>query len=168
MDNTRVTEEFNSSLELAYGFVFCSYEWMLKRLESIENRIQNFLIFASTVTLGVPLAVASLQQNITPFVAWWNVFAILAVVSFAYLVWQCLNARQYGAILFPNVGKLPDEWLRTLPDYFRDRAIKIAGEHHTANSNLVGEKSRMADLAVWAFLFETVCWIIWACGILLV
>ena len=53
----------DSSLELAYGYVFHSYEWMLRRVEAVESRIQNFLIFAATVTAGVPIAVVSLNGD---------------------------------------------------------------------------------------------------------
>ena len=161
------SEEEYPSLELAYQYVFYPYEWMLRRVEAVESRIQNFLVFAATFTVGVPIAVVGLNGDSVMLNVWWSIIAILALASFGLVVERSLKSRQHGAIQFPNVGKLPEYWLTTSQEEFRRMAIEESGKHHNNNSLLVEHKSDLADQAVVAFVVEAGLWSIWSIGILL-
>ena len=157
----------DSSLELAYGYVFHSYEWMLRRVEAVESRIQNFLIFAATVTAGVPIAVVSLNGDSAMLNVWWSLIAGLAFILFGVVVGISLVARQHGAIHFPNVGNLSEYWKTISQEKFRRMAIEESGRHHNENSDLVNKKSNLADHAVSVFGFEAIALAVWSIGILL-
>ena len=156
------------SLSLAYEFVFYSYEWMLRRLEAVEDRIQRLLIFAATVTVGFPIVVVSLRGGDNPNLVneGWGLFAILALAFFIIFMIVCIVARQKGKIGFPNVGKLPEEWLYKSKGDFQRMVIRTGGKDHTRNSNLVNLKACLVDVAFVLFFVEGIFWGLWAYGIL--
>ena len=68
---------------LAYALIPNSYEWLLRRLEAVEDRIQRFMVFTATVTVGFPLVIVGLNGDAKLLNGWW---AISASVFFAFFV----------------------------------------------------------------------------------
>lgn len=159
-------EEEYPSLELAYEYVFYSYEWMLRRLEAAEDRIQRLLIFVTTLTVGFPIVVASLNKDAKLISGWWGVFAGLAVAEFAVFVIICMLARSVGGMIFPNPGNLTStKWLSQSKQEFRSYMIRYAGKHHTKNNNGVKLKWWLTNVAIGIFAAEGLCWIVWALSV---
>ena len=94
------------SLELGYQFVFHSYDWMLKRLEAVEDRIQRLLVYGTTITVGFPVVIASLYRDGNLIGGWHGILVLLAFAFFLKFMALCLLARLWGKIAFPNVGEV--------------------------------------------------------------
>ena len=48
--------EEKCTLDLAFDFIPLSYDWVLKRLEGVERRIENLLGLGVSITLALPVA----------------------------------------------------------------------------------------------------------------
>lgn len=158
-----------TTLDVAYDVGIQSYEWMLRRLEAVEDRIQRLMVFATTLTAAVPLIVVGLRKESDGnlLAGWAGVWIILALITYAFFVIVSIVARQWGGVAFPNVGKLPKEWLNQPKGEFVHMVIRTVGEHHSKNSQLVERKSLVADIAVGIFVVEGMWWGFWCYSVLI-
>lgn len=76
-----------TALDFAWEFVPSVYEYSLRRLVAVEERIERFTVFITTVTIGVPLVVVSLHGGTEREVGWAPIVAAGGfVASLALLI----------------------------------------------------------------------------------
>ena len=143
-----------SSVDLAYDIAVASYDAAVKRLDSIDSRIQTLLAFA----VSASAVVFSATAGRIPFHSLWFYGALtflLASVSFG------IYARWYGDIwlLKPNV--FYERWLNKDSDTFKRDLIYWAGCDFIDNMNLVDRKWRLSIAVILFFSLEVACLAVW-------
>lgn len=151
------------SVALAYQFVLPSYDWMLRRLASVESRINNLLMLIATVTAGIPLVVVGLNGEAQHLNGW---LAIWAFSLFALSISLGLIARAWGKIELVDPANFAEDWISRPKEEFWKWSVHYAGKHYNKNDKLISSKSRLVDVAVGIFVVEVILWAFWAHNVL--
>lgn len=156
-------EELNSeeaqypSVELAYEFVKPSYDWMLSRFETANNKIQNLLTFAASITAALPLFTKAIFDEVD-FISGWF-YGI--VIVFVFLVIISTIGMRMGAITLVHPKILYNEWLHYSNWEFKKNMIFWAGEHLNANNKIIEKKCLLRDIMTILLLCEIIFAIFW-------
>jgi hypothetical protein len=148
------------SVGLAYAFVQPSYEWMQRRLDVMEARLQAAQTLLVSITLAVPVFGQMVLQK-PVFTSGWF---IAAITCFFAAVGATLCGRIGGVIKLPDPTKLHDlvgysEW------EFRKTLVYRAGEDMASNRALVDWKWKTMIAAVCLAAIEVFCFALWLRGV---
>ena len=95
------------AVDLAYEFVRPSYDWVQRRLEAVDNRVQMLMAFAASITLAIPvLAVSAIEEP-----DFKSVWVFLALANFAVAVVVGAVARLWGGLILVSPKELYQKWL---------------------------------------------------------
>ncbi len=144
-----------SSIDLAYDIAVDSYEPLVKRLDTMDGRLQTIMGFAATTMALVP-SVAS-QRNLSFRSCWFWA----AVVVFLAIIGVGTHARHHGDIIMVDPGKFLDEWLELEPLEFKKFFIEYAGENWYDNNALVAWRWRRSVGISLAFFLQVGLLVIW-------
>ena len=114
------------SAGLAYEFVAPSYDWIQRRFESVERRIQAFLAFTATLTLGVPALVIAFDKSADFSSVWFIAAMVAAVLNLASGIAAKFIGGNSG-IWFLSPDNLYEGWLHYTELEFKRNAIYWAG-----------------------------------------
>lgn len=145
------------SVELAYEFVKPSYDWMLIRFEAVNNKIQNLLTFAVSITAALPLFTKAIFDEVNFCSGWF--YSI--IVFFAFLVIIGVIGMRIGVITLVHPEKLFNECLNLSNWEFRKTMIFWAGEHFNANNKIIDKKCLLRDIMIIFLLVEILFAIVW-------
>ena len=150
------------SIDLAYGFVAPSYDWIQRRYESVERRTQTFLAFTATLTLGVPALMAALFDNLVPDFssAWFIAAMIVAAVTLALGVASVIISNTSG-IWYINPENVYQDWLDYSEGDFKKNAIYWAGQHFNSNVELITKMEWMLTGMLILFSIEAMLLLVW-------
>ena len=154
-------EEQWPSVEVAYGLVLPSYEWMLRRLEAAESRIHSLLMLAATVTLAIPIIVGALTEGKAMLNNW--AFAVFA--AFFVLAVVGLVARSYGSFSLPNLRARTGATSQSCWEFKKD-SLYHAASSLDRNTKRVRYKARAADGMSALLAIEVLCGAVWVAGAL--
>lgn len=136
-----------SAIDLAYDQAVDSYEPLVKRLDTMDGRLQTIMGFAAT-TMALVTSVAS-ARNLS-FKSFW--FWAAAIVFISILAVGS-HARHYGIIKMIDPGTFGDDWLSLDAGYFKKFFVEYAGTHWKLNNDLVDWKwKRSVALSILFFL----------------
>jgi hypothetical protein len=146
--------ETNTSIDLAYDIAVASYETAVKRLDSVDSRIQTLIAFVVSASAVVFSGTAGRVQFRSTLFA-------LAILSLLGSVGLALYARWNGDtwLLKPNV--LRERWLHKSETQFKTDMIYWAGCDFIDNMNLVDRKWRLSLYALILFALEVVFLAVW-------
>ena len=148
-------------LDLAYGFVQPSYQWLLSRFEAGNTRLQTM----QTVIAGVSLAVPAFARLLDKTVSFADARFVFAVVAFLTAMVVGVVGRQTGTVRLVHPKALRDSWLRLPAAQFKYNALGWAAEHFDRNAAAVEGKWRYAWAIFTLFLIELVLLLSWALGV---
>ncbi len=132
-----------SPKDLYAQMVPAPYDWMLRRLEAAEARLQHLLTLAPTIALAIALATAAIAGPGNVKANWLGGTA-LGILALAMLFGG--YARSYGFVQLLNFSELKRSRIdRANPNKVKWNAIDRAGKALKANLDLVRRKARYAD-----------------------
>jgi hypothetical protein len=152
-------EETYPAVPLAYEFVWPSYEFAARRLESVETRIRALLTLWATVTFLAPVFIASAHgKEETSFRSVWFVLAmVVAAVALAIAT----HAHARGSIKLLSPALLQEKSLHWRDWEFKRNVLYWASVAFEANVQLVDDKGRAANAASVCLLIEIALLAVW-------
>ncbi len=158
-----------TTIDIAHDYVLPSYDFMLRRFESVEDRINQFATLGTTVTLAVPIIISALNDDGSLFSGW--LFPILAMVSFIVFIGILYRTRYYKGIQLPhpsNLTKARDEGalIRLRPNEFQLKMIQRAGRNFETTMSTINKKHALVNWAAVFLFVELVFWALWAWKVL--
>lgn len=163
MDTPTAGDEFATSFEDApgvrysYDFVLPSYDWAIRRLDAVNDRIQSLLMFASGLTIGVP----TLAKAAVPDISFGSFWFILGVVVFVGLFLFGVWARNAGSLALVDPIVLADEFFWDDEFTFKKDMVYFAGNHFDKNVEQIGDKAGWLNVVSVLFLAEMLCLVLW-------
>ena len=150
------------SVDLAYEFVAPSYDWIQRRFESVERRIQTFLAFTATLTLGVPALMAALFDSPTHgFGSVWFIAAMVVAALTLTLGIASVIISNTSGIWYINPENVNQDWLDYSEFDFKKNAIYWAGQHFNASASLIYKMEWMLTGMLVLFSVEVVLLLAW-------
>ena len=161
-DPDTLSPENMPGLDLAYGFVQPSYQWLLSRFEAGNTRLQTM----QTVIASVSLAGATFAKLLDETLSFEDARFVFAVVTFLVAMAVGVVGRQTGTVRLPRPKELLNlKWL-TLPEaQFKYNALWWAAKHFDQNTAAVEGKWRYAWAIFALFLIELFLLLSWARGV---
>jgi hypothetical protein len=144
------------SVNLAYEIAIDSYDALVKRVDSIDGRLQTLLALFATVTATVPVIGAARGLS---FHSRWFYGAVCAMVL-ATLVTAAARLAGHVKLLDPNTLNA-DYWLKYSEWEFKSLIIQYAGQAFTANKRLVDRKWFYTILVTITFFAGAACLALW-------
>jgi hypothetical protein len=149
------------SVHLAYEFVKPSYDWLQKRLDAVNARIEFLLTFSSSVTIAAPIFVKALYADVN----FWSSWFIATLCIFVVIALVGLIGRMSGGLKLVSPQKLYDQWLNWSEWEFKKNAIYWAGKHFEYNASLVRRKANFAIGMSVLLVLEVVFIVTWVAGL---
>lgn len=144
-------------IDLAYDLVPATYDWMIQRLTTMENRIQALIILSASFLLTGP-ALVGLAAESVDFGSW--VFWTALLVAIGNLAVGVV-ARNWGKLDLPGPRSIEGGWLTLSDQEFKMAYIWWANEHFIHNGSLVNRKGLVAVGMSIGFLVETMLLTVW-------
>ena len=152
------------TLELAYEMIVPAYDWSLRRLSSVEKRIDRLIALIVIVTVAFPIAVMALSQDeplLTSALPLTLAACALAVAIFA--VAFLIYTRRMGFVQYTLPSVLYDEESLSAPaEEFRREVLEEAGKAIGENRALTNRRSNGADWMAGVFGIEVILGLVWA------
>jgi hypothetical protein len=148
------------SVDLAYQIAVDSYDALVKRVDSIDGRLQTMLALFATVTATVPVIGAARGLS---FRSNWF-YGALAAMVFATIMTAAARLAGHVELLDPNKLNI-DFWLRRSEWEFKNLIIQAAGQAFAANKSLVSRKWLCTILVTITFFLGAACLALWAARI---
>lgn len=152
------------SLNLAYEMIVPAYDWSLRRIASVEKRIDRLIALIVIVTVAFPLAVMALGDGEAIStsglsLALGSVALALATFAVAFL----LYTRRMGFVQYTLPSELTkDEWLSAPVSEFKRGVLEQAGKAIDENRALTNKRSWLTDWMTGVFGVEVLYGIFWA------
>ena len=147
------------SVDLAYEFVAPSYDWIQRRFESVERRIQTFLAFTATLTLGVPALTFAIEKSVH-FGSIWFMAAMASAILTLTLGIVAVVISNTSGIWYLSPDSLQD-LLHYNEQEFKNNAIYWAGQHFNANVSLINKMEWILTSMLCLFSVEVILLLIW-------
>ena len=152
------------TLELAYEMIVPAYDWSLRRVSSVEKRIDRLIALIVIVTVAFPIAVMALSQDeplSTSPLSLTLASCALALATFgvAFLIYT----RRMGFVQYTLPSVLYNEESLSAPvAEFRREVLEEAGKAIGENRALTGKRSNGADWMAGVFGIEVILGLVWA------
>lgn len=159
-EDNSIDESQWPSVDLAYEFVAPSYDWIQRRYESVERRIQTFLAFTATLTLGLPTLMIVLNKDADFGSVWFIAAMVTAILILALGIAAKLFSGNSG-IQFPNPASLYRDWMHYTELEFKSHSIYWAGQHFDANLSRINKLGWMLTVMLCLFSIEVILLLIW-------
>ena len=133
------------SIEVIYEFVLPSYDWAVRRLDTIERRFDHLLTLTFTLTLAVPvvtIAIAGAESQ--PNLLHWQ--GGVALVLFVATAISGIVIRQHGELTFMNIDGMYDELGNLSPHTFKQHVTYYAGVDFVQEHGLSKEQGARVRL----------------------
>ena len=151
----------SASINGSYDFVPQSYDLASRRLDSIERRINNSLIFFVTATFaigGALLAVAPEPENIV----FRHHYFVLAVAMFVIAVLMgILSNLDDDRLAFINPQILYEENRSDTTLEFRKKIVEASGQHFATNRSTITKKRNFLMGMNLVFVLELLFGYLW-------
>ena len=164
-EGTKPEESEWPSVDVAYGIVASSYDWIQARFDSVERRIQTFLAFTATLTLGLPALVIAIENEADVTSLWFIAAMTTAVLAMAVGIIAKLVSGATG-IWFLSPANLYEGWLHYSEWEFKKNAIYWAGQHFEANVSRINTMGWLLTSMTILFAMEVILLLVWAIGTL--
>lgn len=145
-------------LDMLYEQIPASYAQMLQRLEAMEKRLQDLMLFSTSFLLPGPALVvlalnpASLQSNL---------FYAATGLALLNLIIGTITRFLADGLLLPH-PQLPDsQWARLTTRQFMIESLRYANFNARKNAELVNGKGDWAARMTVIFLAEIIVLVAW-------
>lgn len=141
----------------AYDFVLPSYQWLLARVESADNRLASVMTTASTLTLAAPVFLRTIRPDLSFSSPWF----LGALGCFGLLVALATIGRLRGTLALVHPAKLYDLSLHESEWEAKKNAVYFAGQHFAHNRSVVATKARYGLVAALLLALEVLAFVAW-------
>ena len=152
------------SLNLAYEMIVPAYDWSLRRIASVEKRIDRLIALIVIVTVAFPVGVMAVNRSeaiSTSMLSLTLGSIALALATFA--VAFLLYTRRMGFVQYTLPSELTkDEWLSAPVSEFKREVLEQAGKAIDENRALTNKRSWLTDWMTGVFGVEVLYGIFWA------
>lgn len=147
------------SIHEAYGFVLPSYDWMLRRFDAVNGRLQNAVSLVATV----PVLSISIIKALMPAARIDSPWLIAAVAVFASAALAGTTMLYKGKDLkVMRPGTIHKRHIDRQPADFKERMLKYAGGAFDHNLSVVLFRARAALLIMLALMAGLILLVVWA------
>ena len=152
------------TLNLAYEMIVPAYDWSLRRIASVERRIDTLIALIVIVTVAFPVAVMAISGDegiSTSLLSVTLGSCALALAAFAVVF--LLFTRRMGFVQYTLPSALTnDEWLSAPVSEFKKDVLEQAGRAIDENRALTNKRSWRTDWMTGVFGVEVLYGIFWA------
>jgi hypothetical protein len=152
---SKTNEQIYPAVDSAYDLAVTACDNIIKRLDSVDGKLQTILGFAAGITAGVP-AIGGARG-----VSFYSIWFYLAVVAMFAAVVLGIYARLAGDIMMLNPTTLFQKWLHLSEWEFKKDFIRFAGKAFESNSRLVYRKWLLTIWVSIILFLEAVFLAIW-------
>jgi hypothetical protein len=145
------------SVSLAFDVSKSAYDWAIRRLDVLDNRLQSMLQFAVGLTTAIIAFITTSQRH----VEFRSVWFISAIVAFAAGLFIGVYARGLGSVIVVDPRVLFQQWLHKSEWEFRKDFIYFAAKHLQANRAIIKRKSNLTNIVTTCFMIEAVALAVW-------
>ena len=143
---------------MLYDQIPASYEQMIPRLEAMEKRLQDLMLFSTSFLLPGP-AIVVLALNPASLQSYF--FYLATGLALLNLVIGTITRFFGGKLLLPQ-PQLPDSpWAKLTSREFKTESLRYAHFNARKNSELVNSKGNWAAGMTVVFLAEISMLIVW-------
>lgn len=142
---------------MAYDVTINSYSLAERRLDVIEKRLQDMIMFGVTASVALLALLAKARK--VDFYAWQFIGATACFLA-AIIIGTV--ARLSGKLQMIHPSELYAKYLCLEAAEFKRRIIYWGGQAHTANQELVTFKARLTAISVTVLLAEFTLLAWWA------
>lgn len=143
------------SIKLAYEIAVDSFDMMIKRLDSLDGRIQTLTTFAVTACLAIPTLGKS--QDL-PFTSMWF---ILGIITLLLAIGISVYTRITGEVDVLSPSNLWEDSLHLPQIKFKSYTIFYASESFKANNKLLNKKWRLSVISMAIFALSLIFLFLW-------
>ena len=143
--------------DLAYDIAVESYALAERRRDAVNQRIEVFLSFATTVTVAAPVVVASVFADPD----FRSPLLLAAAGIYLVLVMLALVARPLASLRQVSPKLLYEGWLHLDPAAFKRQMIYWAGVHSDQARRRTWLLAQVANAMVLFFVAEGTLFLIW-------
>ena len=154
MKETKEKDQF-PSVELAYPIAVSSYEMALKRLDTMDGRLQTIIAFSVSVFGGFVSFASS--SNLAFNSSWFIVAVLLCSFAAGYGIY----GRLYGDVKMLKPSNLYEGWLADDKWVFQKDMIFRAGLAFDENMALVTKKWKISVCVTILLVFEVAALTVW-------
>jgi hypothetical protein len=151
------------TLNLAYEMIVPAYDWSLRRIASVERRIDRLIALIVTVTVAFPVAVMVISRDegiLTSSLPLTLASCALGLAAFAVSI--LIYTRQMGHVQYTLPSAVTqEEWLSAPAQEFRQGILEQAGKAIDENRSLTNRRSYLADWMTGVFGMEVLLGLAW-------
>ena len=136
------------SVGLAYPLAKQSYDWIGKRFDALDARIQGILGLGISLTFAALIALSAL--NLQYQKGW----MAAAVAAFLLAIGLGVYARLVGQFIIMSPTILYDPWIQYAEKDFKRYFIYYAGKHMEMNGSLLEKRYRLLSGVILLFVLE--------------
>ena len=144
-------------VDLAYDIAVQSYDLAERRWDGVNQRIDVFLSFVTTVTVAAPIVATAVLSNPD----FRSPLLIAAGSVYLGLVVIALVVRSLGSLREISPKLLYDGWLHLDEDEFKRRLIFWAGQHADEARRKTYRKALAATFLAGLFVVEGALFLAW-------
>lgn len=145
------------SVTLAYEFTKSSYDWMLNRIEAMNNKIQGLLTLATAITAAMPILAKAMFDNVDFHSAWF--YGVIATYILLVIIGTYGLAMGWVRLVHPSI--LYEKWLSDSPFEFMKDTIYFGGQDFKDNKKIIDTKSQLRNIMNILLLGELLMIIYW-------
>jgi hypothetical protein len=160
MKKDKPNEEKYPSVTFAYDLAIKSYDWVYRRSEVMDDKIEKLIAWATGLNLALVAYLGNLIKNnvtINFCSAWFYSAITLFTIGTAF----GMIAKLHGSLKTIVPSMFIKNWLHKSEWEFKKDALYRASEDNEYNRQYVNNKGKIATFAAFAFFFEAISLIIW-------
>ncbi len=151
----KTNEQIYPAVGLAYQIAVASYDSAVKRLDTIDGRIQTILAFVVSITVAVPSIGGARGLH---FSSVWFILAMMFTVAGIVIG---IVARLKSTIQLLSPTRFVEGWLHFSEWEFQKNLIYCAGEDFKTNTTQLQRKWNYMVAVIILFLCEALCLLVW-------
>jgi hypothetical protein len=148
-------QPYPPAIDLAFQLAVASQDAVIKRLDSVDGKLQTLLGFAAGLFAGIP-AIGSAKG-----ISFNSIWFYLAVIAMALAIVLSFIARLTGTVKMLNPSVLYQKWLNFSEREFKQKFIEYAGKAFETNNAVVYRKWRFTSVVSFILLLEAICLTMW-------
>lgn len=153
-------EQQYPSVPLAYDLAIKSYDWVYRRSEIIDNKIEKLIAWATGLNLALVAFIGNLIRSNT-VINYYSIWLYAAIALFIVGTTSGMIAKLKGSMKTVTPSMLINGWLHQSEWEFKKNALYRASEDHDFNKKYVNKKGLIATIAAFSFFAEAIVLAIW-------
>jgi len=159
MKDEKKNEEKYPSVGLAYDLAIKSYDWVYRRSEVIDDKIEKLIAWSTGVNLAIVALIGNIVNNKQIYFNSFWFYAAIFFFSIGTMAGLC--AKLFGSLKIIKPGLFIKNWLNLSEWEFKKNALYRASEDNEYNRTYVNKKGKIATVAALSYFIEAIMLIVW-------